>query len=173
MKSAPKPAYRRRKVVSYNRLAELRAQRGLSMRRVAALCQPPTTASHINKLEKGLVPLTEQWLYRLAPAFHCEPMEILEKPDELLKQTEWRLLELYRKSDRELRLLALTVLGQDGVPVRRPAADFLLLCASDFTPLLALIKKADGRYEMVDYRLQQPIRPAKEVLRAQLRPLAT
>ena len=47
----------------------LRKERGWSMQRLAEACDPPATASQINKIEKGAQRVTVDWLERLAHAF--------------------------------------------------------------------------------------------------------
>jgi hypothetical protein len=74
----------------HHRLAELRAAAGLPLREVAARCRPPTSAETINRLELGTQRLTIEWMYRLAPVFHCRPwdffveMEPMEPKDQIL-----------------------------------------------------------------------------------------
>lgn len=57
-------------------LRELRRQKGLSMEALAKLLD--TSASQINKLEKGQRKLTEEWLRRLAVALQCNPGDLID-----------------------------------------------------------------------------------------------
>jgi transcriptional regulator with XRE-family HTH domain len=58
-----------------NRIAEWRKRRGLTMRDLAA--RADTTASQINKLEKGHTRLTADWMVRLSKVFNCAPGELI------------------------------------------------------------------------------------------------
>lgn len=54
-----------------NNIKALRTARDWSMEALAQRLAPPTTASTINKLEKGQRKLTEQWLRKLSTALEC------------------------------------------------------------------------------------------------------
>lgn len=58
-----------------NRLHELRQRRGLSMAALGVLVD--TSASHVNKLEKGQVALTLDWIERLAGALGVRPIDVI------------------------------------------------------------------------------------------------
>ena len=58
-----------------NRLRELRKARGLTMEALAGLAN--TTASQINKLEKGDRRLTDEWMHRLAKALDCSAADLI------------------------------------------------------------------------------------------------
>ena len=79
-----------------NKIKELRADRGWSMQELADNCDPPTTASQINKLEKGRVQLNEGWMRRLAAALECYPLDLLDGGPERLKPRERKLVDLFR-----------------------------------------------------------------------------
>lgn len=57
-------------------LREMRRRRGLSMEALARLVD--TSASQINKLEKGQRRLTDDWLRRLAVALQCNPGDLID-----------------------------------------------------------------------------------------------
>lgn len=58
-----------------NRLRELRKAQGLTMEALAARAN--TTASQINKLEKGDRRLTDEWMHRLAGALGCNAADLI------------------------------------------------------------------------------------------------
>lgn len=87
-----------------NKIKDLRDARGWSMQRLADACSPPTTASQINKLEKGRIRLTVEWMQRLADALECHPADLLDGGPAALTPGERELLDHYR---------ALTERGQD------------------------------------------------------------
>lgn len=60
-----------------SRLRELRRARGFTLAELAALCDPPTTAVTIGRLETGMRKLTVPWLERLATALGVEPADLL------------------------------------------------------------------------------------------------
>ena len=79
-----------------NLLNKLRAGRGWSMEALARRVN--TTASTINKLEKGQMQLTEDWLGRLADAFDCTKGELLgesQTDGQLVEQVVRQVLEAY------------------------------------------------------------------------------
>lgn len=79
-----------------NLLNRLRSGRGWSMEALARRVN--TTASTINKLEKGQMQLTEDWLERLADAFDCTKSELLGEnraDGSLVEQTVRQVLEAY------------------------------------------------------------------------------
>ena len=62
-------------MVMANRIRELRKARGLTMEALAR--QANTTASQINKLEKGERRLTDEWMHRLAEALDCNAASLM------------------------------------------------------------------------------------------------
>ncbi|WP_448580057.1 helix-turn-helix domain-containing protein [Thermaurantiacus sp.] len=60
-----------------SRLRELRKARGMTLAEVAALCDPPTTAVTIGRLETGMRKLTVPWLERLAAALQVDAADLL------------------------------------------------------------------------------------------------
>jgi transcriptional regulator with XRE-family HTH domain len=71
----------------HNRIKELRKKNKLTMQALAD--KVGTTASQINKLEKGERRLTADWMYRLADAFEVAPVDIFPRgKNEAKKQTE-------------------------------------------------------------------------------------
>lgn len=63
-----------------NNIKSLRQGRGLSMQKLADLCDPPATASQINKLEKGFTQLTPKWMGRISKALRCDPRDLISPP---------------------------------------------------------------------------------------------
>ncbi len=61
-----------------NRVHEMRKQHGWSMQELADRCTPQATASQINKLEKGKTQLSFAWIDRIAKAFGCRDIDLLE-----------------------------------------------------------------------------------------------
>jgi transcriptional regulator with XRE-family HTH domain len=59
-----------------NKIKTFRKQKGFTMQVLAE--KAGTTASQINKLEKGERRLTVEWLRRLALAFECDPRDLIE-----------------------------------------------------------------------------------------------
>jgi transcriptional regulator with XRE-family HTH domain len=98
-------------------LADLRQAQDLSMEQLAARCTPPTTASQINKLEKGKVKLSLEWIYRLAEALQVHPVELLEELPPRLGEREAALVELYRgmsENDRDTVFRVAESIGSKG-----------------------------------------------------------
>jgi transcriptional regulator with XRE-family HTH domain len=62
-----------------NRIKYWRDRRGYSMQQLAERVDPETTASTINKLEKGQQKLTQGWMMRLAEALGIEQRDLLEE----------------------------------------------------------------------------------------------
>ncbi len=60
-----------------NKIKALREAKGWSMETLAQACDPPVTASQINKVEKGETRLHEGWLRRLSRALDCTMADIL------------------------------------------------------------------------------------------------
>ena len=84
-----------------NKIKALREERGWSMARLAEACHPPTTASQINKLEKGKVRLTVDWMRRLADALECHQLDIMDGGPAMLKPREKALVNLFRGLSEE------------------------------------------------------------------------
>ena len=83
-------------LIQMSLLNKLRAGRGWSMEALARRVN--TTASTINKLEKGQMQLTEDWLGRLADAFDCTKAELLgesQTDGQLVEQVVQQVLEAY------------------------------------------------------------------------------
>jgi transcriptional regulator with XRE-family HTH domain len=79
-----------------NRIETLRKSLGWSMEKLAAECDPPTSAAQISRLEKGQRKLTDFWMERIARALGCEPSELLKGAPAPLSPDERALVELYR-----------------------------------------------------------------------------
>lgn len=60
-----------------NRIKELRTKHGLTLKQVAEVAN--TTYQQINRLEKSDRRLTDDWMHRLAPAFHCPPAALMKE----------------------------------------------------------------------------------------------
>jgi transcriptional regulator with XRE-family HTH domain len=136
-----------------NRIRELRVGLGLSMAKLGLRCLPPTTASEINKLEKGQVQLTERWLHRLGPALGCEPAEILnnsaKSSGDLLSEIERDLVRRYRLLDdigRQFVWKALLDGARSGHPKNALPPPLLF----------RLNVSGNGSYELLDYHKERP-----------------
>lgn len=73
-----------------SRIAEWRKRMGWSMEELAQ--KVGTTASTINKLEKGSIRITDVWMTRLAQAFGCRPVEVLFPAPETTTRVDAELL---------------------------------------------------------------------------------
>lgn len=88
-----------------NRIAALRDTHSLSQAKLAARLVPPTTDATINKLEKGKMGLTLEWLYKIARALSVHPSELLADPPYTAE--ERAMLEAYRElGESERRLVS-------------------------------------------------------------------
>jgi transcriptional regulator with XRE-family HTH domain len=61
-----------------NNIRKIRDRLGISAAQLAKMIG--TSQQQITRLEKGQRRLSDFWLYRLAPALHCEPAELLASP---------------------------------------------------------------------------------------------
>lgn len=64
------------KLIGENMKAARKA-RGLSLEKVAARCEPPTSYQHLSRLEKGDRSLTVDWIERVAKALGVEPVTLI------------------------------------------------------------------------------------------------
>jgi transcriptional regulator with XRE-family HTH domain len=78
-----------------NFIETLRRQRGWSMQELAGRCVPPTTASQVNKLEKGVVNLTYDWMRRLSDALECHPADLIDGGPERLKPRTRAMVDIF------------------------------------------------------------------------------
>jgi hypothetical protein len=65
------------------------------MAALAEKVKPPTSASNINKLEKGQIELTMEWARRLGDALGHHPLDFFDAQPKLAPE-ESALVELYR-----------------------------------------------------------------------------
>lgn len=93
-----------------NRLHEWRISSGLSFRKIAETCEPPTTAAQIQKLERGDRGLDLQWMRRLAKVFGVKPTELLNAEDVecRLSTSEAALLDEIRSIQESDPMLLMT-----------------------------------------------------------------
>lgn len=75
----------------HNRIKELRKKHKLTMQALAD--KVGTTASQINKLEKGERRLTAEWMYRLAEALDVQPIDIFPHDKKDAQKTNAQALE--------------------------------------------------------------------------------
>lgn len=54
-----------------------RLAKGLSLEKVAARCDPPTSYQQLQKLEKAARPISIEWIERIAAALEIDPMSLL------------------------------------------------------------------------------------------------
>jgi DNA-binding XRE family transcriptional regulator len=62
------------------RIREVRKAKGLTLEQVAALCQPPTTAQTIGRLETGTRTVSVNWVNRIAQALGVGSSELVALP---------------------------------------------------------------------------------------------
>jgi transcriptional regulator with XRE-family HTH domain len=62
------------------RIRDVRKARGLTLEQVGALCQPPTTAQTIGRLETGTRTVSVKWLNRIAAALGVTSAELVDMP---------------------------------------------------------------------------------------------
>jgi transcriptional regulator with XRE-family HTH domain len=77
------------------RLRQFREGEKLSMAKLAAMVRPKTSASHINKLEKGQIEFTMEWARRLGDSLGVHPLDFFDAMPKLPPQ-ENAVIELYR-----------------------------------------------------------------------------
>lgn len=65
------------KDLTMNRIKEIRKAKRLSLEKLAEICDPPTTATQISRLEQGKRKLTQPWMQTLSKALGCEPADLL------------------------------------------------------------------------------------------------
>jgi hypothetical protein len=102
---------RQRRKQHRNRIAELREARGMREVDLALACDPPVSnASVISRLETGILSLTQDWCYRLAPPLSCRPWdffpEIVEMPIAEQITALWVQLDPVARVELLPRLLA-------------------------------------------------------------------
>ncbi len=102
-----------------NRIVELRKARGISQRKLAGLVD--TSFQQIYKLEKGINPLTQEWMERIAAALGVRPAALIDADAERLPDPEVEsefvddpdelaLLWLWRGVSDDMKTAALTIL---------------------------------------------------------------
>ena len=62
------------------RIREVRKSKGLTLEQVGLLCQPPTTAQTIGRLETGTRTVSVNWLNRIAKALGVASSELVALP---------------------------------------------------------------------------------------------
>ena len=62
------------------RIREVRRAKGLTLEQVGALCDPPTTAQTIGRLETGTRTVSVKWLNRIADALGVPSASLVEMP---------------------------------------------------------------------------------------------
>lgn len=62
------------------RIREVRKAKGLTLEQVGALCDPPTTAQTIGRLETGTRTVSVKWLNRIAKALSVSSSELIALP---------------------------------------------------------------------------------------------
>lgn len=62
------------------RIRDVRRAKGLTLEEVAALCDPPTTAQTIGRLETGTRTVSVKWLNRIAAALNVASAELVDLP---------------------------------------------------------------------------------------------
>ncbi|EQB32874.1 helix-turn-helix domain-containing protein [Sphingobium ummariense] len=64
------------------RIREVRRARGLTLEQVGALCDPPTTAQTIGRLETGTRTVSIKWLNRIATALGVAASDLVALPEQ-------------------------------------------------------------------------------------------
>ena len=62
------------------RIRDVRRAKGLTLEQVGALCDPPTTAQTIGRLETGTRTVSVNWLNRIAAALGVTSAELVDLP---------------------------------------------------------------------------------------------
>lgn len=62
------------------RIRDVRRAKGLTLEEVAALCDPPTTAQTIGRLETGTRTVSIKWLNRIAAALNVTSADLVDMP---------------------------------------------------------------------------------------------
>lgn len=62
------------------RIRDVRRARGLTLEQVGALCDPPTTAQTIGRLETGTRTVSVKWLNRIAAALNVTTADLVDLP---------------------------------------------------------------------------------------------
>lgn len=65
------------------------------MDQLAARVAPPTSGSVINKLEKGRMSLTLEWMLRISDALGVHPNELLPDPAPTVSRESRALVDIY------------------------------------------------------------------------------
>lgn len=86
-----------------NRIRELRVRRDWSQDHLATIVG--CSKIQVSELERGLKPLTVQWMRKIGEALEVPPGELLSRDDNplILTEEEQRLLERYRSATPENR----------------------------------------------------------------------
>lgn len=65
-----------------NRIRSVRKAKNMTLIDVAKLCNPPTTAQTIGRLETGMRTLSIDWLNRIADALSVDSADLVQMPDQ-------------------------------------------------------------------------------------------
>ncbi len=85
------------------KLSRMRKQRGLSLKKLAKMLDPPTTATQISRLEAGERILTQKWVDRLAPALGVSPYDLYEDSDMIVSSREREMIDALRRLEESQR----------------------------------------------------------------------
>lgn len=96
------------------RVRVLRDERKWSMEDLARRIQPATSASQINKLEKAIVRLTMEWIYKIADALEVHPLDIVAPLEPRTKALIIKFQSLQERSQNTLEHVADVLLRADG-----------------------------------------------------------
>lgn len=64
-----------------NRIRDIRKSKGMTLAKVAAACNPPTTAQTIGRLETGMRNLSLDWMNRIGAALGVDPEALVKAED--------------------------------------------------------------------------------------------
>jgi len=74
-----------------NRIRDIRKSKGMTLAKVAAACDPPTTAQTIGRLETGMRNLSLDWMNRIGAALGVDPETLVKAEDAARPQVIARL----------------------------------------------------------------------------------
>ncbi len=74
-----------------NRIRDIRKSKGMTLAKVAAECEPPTTAQTIGRLETGMRNLSLDWMNRIGAALGVDPEALVKAEDAAQPQVIARL----------------------------------------------------------------------------------
>ncbi len=126
-----------------NRIRDIRKQKGLTLAELAEVCDPPTTAQTIGRLETGMRNLSIKWMDRIAAALEIEP-------------------ELLVRSESACTAQVVAVLKEHGVDTLRSPRDALVATelGGDLPLMVLSVEAGSGEYRPGDQVWLRQLDPA-------------